>query len=115
LTASLITALAVGFLFAGGAAILGDATGFELDESHLADGADALLSGLRLCIIEFGQQKIVLGIPLVCQEHTELLQFGKGQVQGNHGAGLCYDWLVTFSKGGKIACWAMLKNVTSIS
>ena len=110
-----VTPLAVGFLFAGGAAILGIATSLELGEGCLADRAGALQGGLLLCVIEFGQQKVVVGIRLVRQELTELFQFGKGQAQGNHGPGACYDWLVTFSEGDKGACCAMLNNVTSIS
>lgn len=54
-SASLVTALAVGFLFASGAAILSAATGLELGEDRFADRAGALHGGLVLCVIEFGQ------------------------------------------------------------
>ena len=86
-----VTPLAVGFLFAGGAAILGIATSLELGEGCLADRAGALQGGLMLCVIEFGQQKVVISIHSACQELTELFQFGKGQTQSNHGSGVCYD------------------------
>lgn len=98
LSARLVTALAVGFLFASGAAILGVATSLELGEGFLADRTGTLQGSLRSCIIEFGQQKIVLGVHLVRQELTELIQFGKGQAQGNHDSGRRYDLPVTIFK-----------------
>ena len=54
-SASLVTALAVGFLFASGAAILSGASELELGEGLFADRTDAQNGGLMECVIEFGQ------------------------------------------------------------
>ena len=115
LTASPVAALAVGFLFAGAAAILGVATRLELGEGFLADRTGALQGGLRSCMIEFGQQKFVLGIHLVRQELTELFQFRKGQVQGDHEFGQCYDLPVTFFEAVQKVFSLPQESVTSFS
>ena len=93
-----VTALAVGLLFASGAAILGDAPGLELSEGVSTDRADVLQGGLFLCGIEFGEQSVWGGIRLGTgvQGVAKLFQFGEGQSQGNHKFGQRYDLPITF-------------------
>ena len=110
----LLAALAVGFLFAGGAAIPGAASPFELGEDAAADGADALTDGLLLGCIQFGQQGG--GVRLLCaQEMAQQYGFGKGKAQGDHKHRACYDWLVTLFRDGEKMLWRDGKCVTSVS
>ena len=53
--------LAVGFLLAGGAAIVRDTTDLELSEGLVADGANTLADGLLVCGSEFVKQVLLLG------------------------------------------------------
>jgi len=113
----LITALAVGFLFASGAAILGDATGLELGEGGSADRTGALQGGVSLSFIEFGEQNVWNGIRLGpdAQGVAKLFQFGEGQSQGNHELGRRYDLPITFFGGCSKGVLPTPKSVTSIS
>ena len=52
LSARPVTPLAIGFLFASGAAILGNAPGLELVEGGLADRTGALQGGFSLGFIQ---------------------------------------------------------------
>jgi len=93
-----VTPLAIGFLFASGAAILGDAPAPELGEGGSADGTAALQDGFPLGFIEFGEQSALGGIRLgpSTQDVAKVFQFGEGQSQGNHELGQRYDLPVTF-------------------
>ena len=73
------TALAVGFLFASGAAILGDATALELGEGGSTEGTAALQGGFPLGFIQLVQQGRLRKTGLDMQGVTKLFQFGEGQ------------------------------------
>ena len=84
----LVTALAVGFLFAGIGAVAGAAARSELGEGGLADGTTTLRSGLSVRIIQLGQERCELRPCLCVQERTQLIEFGESEVQGNHEVGV---------------------------
>jgi hypothetical protein len=59
-SASPVPTLAIGFLLAGGAAIVSDTTDIELSEGLVADGANTLADGLLVCDSEFVKQVLLL-------------------------------------------------------
>lgn len=75
----LVTALAIGFLFASVGAVAGAASGLELSEGGLADGTGALCGGLAVCVIEFSEEMAVLNESLFGEESAQLLQFRKAK------------------------------------
>ena len=60
LSACPLPTLSVGFLLAGEAAIVGDASDLELGEGLVADGANTLADGLLVCGGEFVKELLLL-------------------------------------------------------
>ena len=65
---------------------MGTAAGRELGEGGLTDRARARHGGLSECIIQFGQERGELSLCLHGHELVQLVEFGEGEVEGNHGA-----------------------------
>lgn len=100
LTASPVPALSVGFLLAGGAAIVGAASDLELSEGLVADGANTLAEGLVVCGGEFVKELLVLGSAGgsrrgLVKGLADKGDFGEGQMQWDHGSKKCYKPFVT--------------------